>query len=103
MPAADMRKGYDGLCGLVHTMGKTLSKESIFIFCNRRRNQIKLLHFEGDGLSIYSKRLERGNFELPTLQNCHTHYNINAQQLHLILSGIALHSVKRKLRYRGMI
>lgn len=64
--AADMRKSFDGLSGLVRSvlLCDPLSGD-IFIFLNARRNQIKLLAWEQDGFAVYHKRLERGTFELP--------------------------------------
>ena len=52
-----MRKGFNGLCGLVRNefLQNPLSGD-IFIFINRPRNRIKLLHWQGDGFAIYYKR-----------------------------------------------
>lgn len=98
--AADMRKSFDGLCGLVRRQleGNPVSGD-IFIFFNRRRNAVKLLHWEGDGFSIYYKRLEKGTFEIPSQQESTA--AISAQQLGLILQGITLESVKKRKRYLG--
>jgi len=64
-----MRKGFDGLCGIVQSqLGKSALTGEVFIFLNRRRNQVKLLLWEGDGFSLYHKRLERGTYELPLVQ-----------------------------------
>lgn len=95
----DMRKGFDSLSGIVtqHIIQDVLSG-SIFIFMNRRRNQIKLLLWEGDGFSLYYKRLEEGCYELP--QNTDdTNSRISAQQLQFILQGVQLKSVKMKNRF----
>jgi IS66 Orf2 like protein len=52
---ADMRKGFDALCGIVQDqLHYNVLQGGVYIFVNRRRNQIKLLAFEGDGLAIYS-------------------------------------------------
>jgi len=57
----DMRKGFDSLCGIVKwQMALNALNGSVFIFLNRRRTHIKLLLWEGDGFSIYYKRLEKG-------------------------------------------
>ena len=91
-----MRKGYDGLCGLVRNEWKKdpLSGD-VFIFLSKQRNKIKLLHWQNDGFVIYSKRLEKGTFELPKENNI----EITAHQLQFILDGIYLSSIKKRMRY----
>ncbi len=61
-----MRKGFDGLSGLVREglMKNPLSGD-VFIFFNKRRSQVKLLLWEKDDFSRYHKRLEQGTYELP--------------------------------------
>lgn len=60
---ANLRKGYDGLYGLVaNELGEDPLSGDCFLFTNRRRTRAKVLHFDGTGLCIYSKRLERGRF-----------------------------------------
>ena len=92
----DMRKGYDGLCGLVLNEFKMspLSGD-VFIFLSKQRNKIKLLHWQKDGFVIYSKRLEKGTFELPNNNSI----EITAHQLQFILDGIYLTSIKKRMRY----
>jgi transposase len=98
--AVDMRKGFDALCGMVSEhMQQSVLQGGVFIFCNRRHNQIKLLHWEGDGLAIYYKRLEKGTYELPLLTENGGHCTIAASQLQLILQGIVLSSVQHKRRF----
>lgn len=59
----DMRKGYEGLSRLVRKeMGQDLLSGTLFLFTNKRRNRAKVLYFDGTGLCILSKRLERGQF-----------------------------------------
>ena len=95
-----MRKGFDALCGIVQQhMQSNVLQGGVYIFVNRKRNQIKLLSWEGDGLAIYYKRLEKGVYELPGIKpesNCAT---IDALQLQLILQGIVLKSVQKKIRF----
>lgn len=71
----------------------------VYIFINRKRNQIKLLSWEGDGLAIYYKRLEKGIYELPSVAPDNTRATIDALQLQLILQGIVLNSVRKKERF----
>lgn len=97
---ADMRKGFNSLSGLVgqHMQLNVLSG-SIFIFMNKKRNQVKLLLWEGDGLSLYYKRLEQGTYELPPAAKQCSSVTLSAQQLQLILQGIQLKSVQLKKRF----
>jgi transposase len=94
----DMRKGFDSLCGLVSNEFKMnpLSGD-VFIFLSRTKNKIKLLQWQRDGFAIYYKRLEKGTFELP--KNNTAVAMISSGQLMLIMEGIQLSSVKKRLRY----
>lgn len=96
---ADMRKGFDGLCGLVSNefLLNPMSGD-IFIFLNHRRDRIKLLQFQGDGFAIFSKRLEKGTYEFPDVDSQKTNIEITSQQLLLIMEGIPLLS-KKRVRY----
>lgn len=98
--AADMRKGFDALCGIVQQhMHANILQGGVYIFVNRKRNQIKLLAWEGDGLAVYYKRLEKGVYEFPSITSENNYANIDAVQLQLILQGIVLNSVKKKIRF----
>ena len=60
---ADLRKGYDGLYGLVtQAMGGDVLGGDLFLFVNRRRDACKVLVWDGTGLCIFQKRLEQGRF-----------------------------------------
>lgn len=102
--ATDMRRHFDSLSGLVTSgMQQNVFSGDIFIFLNKRRNQIKLLLFEGDGFSIYHKRLERGTYELPHNDQGAMSCSLSHQQLLLMLEGIALRSVKKRPRYAHVV
>lgn len=59
----DLRKGYDGLCGLVQTgLGRDPLSGELFLFVNQARKLCKVLLWDGTGLCIFQKRLERGAF-----------------------------------------
>lgn len=95
-----MRKSFDGLSGLVkQEMKQQVLGGDVFIFINRRRNQLKLLCWEKDGLAVYHKRLEKGTFELPAADTPSV-VCLTALQLRLIIDGIQLQSVKHRTRYR---
>ena len=96
----DMRKGYDGLSGLVKSeFKKDPLLGDVFIFFSKQRNKIKLLHWQGDGFCIYAKRLERGTFEIPKENATQNAIEITPHQLQFILDGIVLSSVKKRVRY----
>jgi transposase len=98
---ADMRKGFNGLSGLVaeHFNVELLSGH-LFVFCNRSRDRIKLLYWDNDGLAIWYKRLESGSYQLPRCDNQSSAIEIDQTKLSLLLSGIDLNSVKQRRRYR---
>src|SRR3954447_7338691 len=98
----DMRKGFDSLCGMVTSqMNHNALSGALFIFFNKKHNQVKLLLFEGDGFALYHKRLEQGTYELPACDNQPTPTaSITCQQLQLILQGIVLSSVRKRKRYQ---
>jgi transposase len=97
----DMRRGFDSLCGLVQSaMNLSALSGNVFIFLNRRRNQVKLLLWEADGFAIYHKRLEQGTYELPACTPENSTVAITCQQLHFILQGVALQKVHYRHRYK---
>jgi len=85
--ACDMRKSFDGLCGIVRSeMSADPLSGSLFVFVNRRRNMVKLLYWDRDGLAIWVKRLERGCFTLP--KNGMQNSVIERRHLSMLLEGI---------------
>jgi transposase len=101
-PPTDLRKGFDALCGLVSTaFGQDLTSGHLFLFVNRRRDRIKILYWDRDGLAIWYKRLENpGTFQLPTSTTEAASIEMTPIQLALILSGIDLSSARQRKRYR---
>jgi hypothetical protein len=62
----DMRKSFDGLCGIVRSdLGEDPLSGSLFVLVNRTRSMVKLLYWDRDGLAFWYKRLARGHFTLP--------------------------------------
>lgn len=102
----DMRKGFDGLSGIVRNdFNLSPISGDIFIFLNKRRDLIKILHWQGDGFAIYYKRLEKGTFEMPLKEKNISSgaLSISHQQLTLILAGIHLSSIKKRIRFERKI
>ena len=100
--ATDMRKGFDGLYGLVR---ERLSCEPtsghLFLFCNARRNRLKILYWDSSGLWVCAKRLERGRFSWPTVSSeAETKVLLSHEELALLLGGIDLSRTRRKEWYR---
>jgi transposase len=96
-----MRKGFDSLSGLVSSgMQLNALDGSVFIFMNKKRNQVKLLLWEGDGLALYHKRLEKGTYELPQTTSESFSLSISAQQLQFILQGVSLQKIRFRIRYK---
>jgi transposase len=83
----DMRKGMDGLAALAQTtLAENPFSGHIFVFRGRRGDLVKLLWFDGDGLCLFAKRLERGRFVWP--QAASGTVALSAAQLAMLLEGI---------------
>lgn len=96
----DMRKSFDGLLALAEEhCRRNVLEGGLFLFVNKRRDRVKLLWWDDDGLAIWYKRLEQGTFEVPTKDDV-SHVTLTSTQLSLLLGGIELASVKQRTRYR---
>lgn len=93
----DMRKSFHTLGAIVVSkMSLTLQSGAGFVFINRRKTHLKMLRWEGDGFSLYFKRLEQGTFEhVVGLDN----YSLSYEKLILILQGIKTKNIKRRKRF----
>lgn len=97
---ADMRRSFDGLSGLVRQyMERDPLSGDVYIFLNRRRNQIRLLVWDRSGFALYAKRLERGTFELPGAQDTNPSRSMRWDELVMMLEGVSLRSVRRRKRF----
>ncbi len=97
----DMRKGVNGLSGIVRSEFEADPTDgSWFVFINRRRDRMKILHFDGGGFWLYYRLLEAGTFEELKNPGKSDHLSIDATQLSMLLSGISLAaSSRRRKRY----
>jgi transposase len=83
----DMRKGFDGLAALVQgTLAESPFSGHVFVFRGRAGDRIKLLWWDGSGLCLFAKRLERGRFIWP--QAASGTVSLTAAQLSMLLEGI---------------
>jgi transposase len=97
-----MRKGFDGLYGLVRDrLSCEPTSGHLFLFCNARRNRLKVLYWDTGGLWVCAKRLERGRFTWPTASGeAETKVLLSHEELALLLGGIDLSRTRRKEWYR---
>ena len=95
----DMRKGVDGLSGIVRgQFGDDPLDGSLYLFVNRRADRLKILHWDGTGFWVFYKVLEAGTFE--RIASDEKRLKIDSTQLAMLLSGVSLKTVKRRKRYR---
>ena len=100
----DMRKSFDGLSGLVQNkLGRNPGSGEVFIFVNKRRDKIKLLHWRGAGFILYYKRLEKGTFELPRYDSSVGSISLDYAKLVMIIDGLGIENVQKRKRYQPNI
>ena len=94
-----MRKSYHGLSAMVRQiLQEDPLTGALYIFINRRRTMLKALYFESDGYCIWSKRLERGQFQVRW--NSEVKQRLQRSEWQCIIEGIDLRSVRRLKRFR---
>jgi len=96
----DMRKSFDGLSGIVQNhLGQTPGIDDVYVFINKGRDKIKLLHWTGSGFVIYYKRLEEGTFEHPQYDIDTGSYLLSYSQMVMLVDGISIKNIIKKKRY----
>lgn len=96
----DMRKSYNGLCGLVtNGMQKDPMNGDVYIFVNRSRNRVKLLRWEEGGFVLFCKRLEKGTFAVPENHKNRSSRLISYAELVMLITGITIKSATFKPRF----
>jgi len=100
----DMRKSFDGLSGIVqNTLESDPCNGDVFIFINRRRDKIKLLHWQGISFTLYYKRLEQGTFELPLYDSSVGCIVLDYAQIVMIVDGLTIKNIHKRKRYQASI
>jgi transposase len=99
--STDMRKGFEGLYGLVRErLGCDPLSGHLFLFANARRTRVKVLVWDGSGLWVCAKRLEKGRFRWPSSSGVPQHVVLSHDELGLLLNGMDLEQVSRRRWYR---
>jgi transposase len=100
--ATDMRKGFEGLYGLARDrLSCDPLSGHIFLFTNARHNRLKLLFWDGSGLWVCAKRLEKGRFRWPEAEGSQLKVVLNHEELALLVGGIDLVAARRRRWYRN--
>ncbi len=96
----DMRKSFDGLSGIIqNTLESNPCNGDVFIFINRRRDKIKLLHWQGISFTLYYKRLEEGTFEVPTYDAEAGSVVLSYTQIVMLVDGLTIKNIQKRKRY----
>ena len=98
----DLRKGFNGLHALVtERLAEDPQSGTLFVFCNRDRTRLKILCWDGTGLWLLTKRLERGTFSWPkTVEAGTTKLKLTPQALALLTDGVDLRGAKLRPWYQ---
>jgi transposase len=99
----DMRKGFDALAGAVReVIGQDVLSGYLFVFANRRHTRLKVVFWDGSGLWVCAKRLERGTFAWPAPPTTgQRSVELSARELALLLEGVDLRETTRRRWWRG--
>lgn len=102
--ATDMRKGFDGLYALVRDRLELEPLSGhVFLFSNAQRNRLKMIYWDGSGLWVCAKRLERGCFRWPSTEAGQAKVVISHEEMALLLGGIDLAGSRRRPWFRKII
>jgi transposase len=98
-----MRKGFEGLFALVkHRLNEDPLSGHLYVFCNRQRNRLKVLYWDGSGLWVCAKRLEKGRFAWPEVADAQgaTPIALGAAEWSMLIEGIDLAGARRRQWHR---
>lgn len=96
----DMRKSFDGLSGLIqNNLNQSPVNGDVYVFINKSRNKIKLLHWSGNSFVLYYKRLESGTFEHPTYDIETGSYQLSYSQIVMLIDGISIKNITKNKHF----
>jgi len=102
--ATDMRKGFDGLYALVRNRLELEPLSGhVFLFSNAQRNRMKLIYWDGSGLWVCAKRLERGRFRWPRAEAGQTKIVLSHEEMAMLVGGIDLAGSRRRAWFRKIV
>lgn len=102
--ATDMRKGFEGLYALVRNQLELEPLSGhVFLFSNAQRNRLRLLFWDGSGLWVCAKRLERGRFGWPEALSGQVRVVLSHEEMALLLGGIDLAGSRRRAWFRRRV
>ena len=94
----DMRKGFEGLVALTQTvLQQDIRNGALYAFSNRRRTRLKVLYFDGSGLWLMTKRLEKGTFSWPKGEE--KVMSLRPESFAMLTDGVDLHGAKMRPWY----
>jgi len=96
----DLRKGFNGLSGIVRQWGLDLFSGHLFVFFSKRGNTVKILTWDRGGFVVWHKRLEFGRYKIPKLAEGQTRVQLDSGQLSMLLDGVDLNRVRRQKRWK---
>jgi len=96
----DMRKGVESFCGIIRSHSQVPTDGSVYVFMNRTRSRMKLLHWERGGYVIYYKRMEQGRLSRKMFlsEEKARFYSMRWDELLLYMEGVSP-SVSRRKRF----
>jgi transposase len=99
--ATDLRKGFDGLQGVVRScLESDPASGHLFVFCNSGKSRLKVLYFDNSGMWICAKRLEKGRFDWPQPMEGITKLTLSATEFAALVDGLQLTQTRAKIWWR---
>jgi transposase len=101
LEACDMRKGFDGLSGMVATkLNEDLQSGALFVFTNRSHTRLKIIYWDGSGLWLMAKRLEKGTFSWPKDTDGKSKLALRPEALAMLTDGVDLRGGRMRAWYQ---
>ena len=101
LEACDMRKGFDGLSGMVASkLNEDVQSGALFVFSNRSHTRLKIIYWDGSGLWLMAKRLEKGTFSWPKDTDGKTKLALRPEALAMLTDGVDLRGGRMRPWYQ---